>query len=167
MAEIYIVELHGGEYEDRYKVNLKAFSDVTKADMYLVECEEAREDLISTMNMIREWLEEFEQSYPQPVHRWVEYPGDTLKCSEELDQLYEEQKAFLQPVYDEAFRQDWAAWFEIWYPALEGKLQAIGKKPYVADDNRDDPRTDERNFGYALQTSEYQWYAISTVDFGG
>lgn len=165
VSEIYIVEQHGGSYEDRYTVNLKAFHDLTKADMFMVECEQKRADDAKTLDLIAEWLEEFKESYPSPVQRWVEYPDQDGKTMAELDAWYEEQSSFLQPIYNEVFRQEWNAWFDIWYSALEGKLQAIGKEPFKADD-REDPRTDERNLGMSYDADDHVWFRITTVALG-
>jgi hypothetical protein len=162
LAELYVVEVHGGEYDSSFTHQIKAFRDLTRADMFLVNSEEDHAAEEALLIHIHEWIEEFCQSYPEPQCRYVEVPSDARPFAD-LSEDYETQVAFLQPIYNEAYRQEWNAWFEIWYGALEGKLAAIGKKPFFEPAHKGDGRQDCRNFGRGRHAYPLS-FSISTLE---
>lgn len=154
MSVVYVVNEHGGQWEDSYTITVKAFRDKNKADDFCERLETKARHEDEVVQFIAEAVVDFEQGFPRPIMADV-----PCYIDDEENPNYE----FLRAVAEEAYRQAYAEWFDIWYGALEGKLEVIGEKPFVDAHNTEDPRQDSRNLGSYWRDGTRR-YRITTIE---
>jgi hypothetical protein len=167
MANIYLVVRYSGEYDNRYHLNLKAFTSMRAAERFADEAEADYQDECQLLDWIREEYKDFLMSYPEPMCQRVN--RSSCKNQEE----YIDKTTFYEPVYESIHRQEWDEWFESWYGLLTDKLAAMGRVPYAYEDPLCsshpeimdlDLRLDPRNFGeYRREHVEFKIDVVELV----